>query len=125
RAQDDLRKLQEGPTVAALASARQAVVTARAKLKQLLGPPLHADVTLARLDIRKAIADLSVLKLRGGPASVFDVDLARLKVAAARARLALAEFAAHQLTVRAPADGTVTSVLTVPEPRWTRRLRWQ
>jgi multidrug efflux pump subunit AcrA (membrane-fusion protein) len=114
RAHDDLRKLQEGPTAAALASARQAVAAAHAKLKQLLGPPLHADVTLARLDVRKASADLSVLKLRGGPASAFDIDLARLKVEAARARLALAGFAARQLTVRAPADGTVTSVLTVP-----------
>lgn len=114
KARDDLRKLQEGPTAAALASGRQAVAAARAKLRQLLGPPLHADLTLARLDVRKAIADLSVLKLRGGPASSFDVDLARLKVEAARARLALAAFAARQLSVRAPADGTVTSVLTVP-----------
>lgn len=113
RAQDDLQRLQEGPTPAAIASARQAVVAARTKLVQLLGQPLRADVASGRLDIRKAVADLAVLRRRGGPASAFDVELARLKVEAARAKLALAEFEVRQLTVRAAAGGTVTGILTV------------
>ncbi|MDQ2909418.1 MAG: efflux RND transporter periplasmic adaptor subunit [Actinomycetota bacterium] len=114
KSQDELRRLEEGPTSTGLAAARAAVAASRAKLEQLLGPPLPADVTAARLDVRKALADLAVLRLRGGPASRFDIELARLKVAAARAKLALARFALRQLTVRAPVGGTVTGLLTVP-----------
>ncbi len=110
----ELRKLRAGPTRASLAAARQAVSAARAKLAQLQGPSPRADVTAARLDLRKAEADLAVLRARGGPATLFDVDLARLRVDAARARLALAQFSARQLTVRSPSSGTVTGLLTVP-----------
>jgi HlyD family secretion protein len=112
RAQADLRRLQAGPSAASLASARQAVRAARARVAQLQGPPLESDVTAARLDVDKAVADLAVLRARGGPATPFDVSLAQLKIDAARARLALARFDARQLTVRAPATGTVTALLT-------------
>jgi multidrug efflux pump subunit AcrA (membrane-fusion protein) len=113
RAEAELRMLEAGPTPTALAAARQAVVSSRARLEQVLGPPLPSDVTGARLDVRRAVAELAVLRARGGPASAFDVALARLKVDAARARLASARFAEQLLTVRAPAGGTVTSLLTV------------
>jgi HlyD family secretion protein len=114
RAQAELQRLEAGPTPAALAAADQAVAAARARLRQLLGPPLRSDVSAVRLDVRKAEADLAVLRARGGPGSPTDVGIADLKVRAARARLEVAEFAARQLTVRARSAGTVTSVLTVP-----------
>lgn len=114
KAQAELRRLRAGPTAASLAAARQAVAAARAKLAQLMGPPLPSDVAATRLDLRKAKADLAVLRARGGPGTAFDVELARLKVAAARARLALAQFTEQQLTVRSPSSGTVTGVLTAP-----------
>ena len=113
KAQADLRIRKAGPGFAAQSAARQAVATARAKLSQLLGPPLEADVTLARLDLRRAEADLAVLRARGGPASATDIGLAQLKVAAANARLDSAAFSKNLLTVRAPWKGTVTSLLTV------------
>jgi multidrug efflux pump subunit AcrA (membrane-fusion protein) len=113
RGQADLRRLRAGPSPATVAAARQAVDAARARLARLQGPPLMSDVTSARLDIRKAEADLAVLRARGGPASSFDLGLAQLKIEAARARLALARFTEEQLTVRAPASGTVTGLLTV------------
>lgn len=113
RAQAELATLEAGPSPAALSAALQALAAARARLRQLLGPPLRSDVTVARLDVRKALADLAVLRARGGPGTPTDIGIARLKVQAARAKLALAEFAARQLEVRATSSGTVTSVLTV------------
>jgi RND family efflux transporter MFP subunit len=83
------------------------------KLAQLLGPPLRSDVTTARLDVRKAQADLAVLRARGGPASPLDIGLAQLKVNAAQARLDSASFARKLLTVRAPWNGVVTGLTTV------------
>jgi HlyD family secretion protein len=67
-----------------------------------------------RADVAKAEADLQTLVRRGAPASAIDIAIARLKVEAARTRLSAAELQAQRLTVRAPADGTVTSLLTVP-----------
>jgi HlyD family secretion protein len=113
RAKSDLRRLQTGPSPTALAAARQAVASARAKLAQLLAPPIRSDVAGARLDVLKAEADLAVLRARGGPASSIDVALARLKVVGAQLRLANARLARPLLTVRAPARGTVTALLTV------------
>ena len=114
RSHADLRRLQAGPSPRALAAARQAADAARAKLAGLLGPRPGSDVAAARLDLRRAEADLAVLRARGGPATTFDIGLARLKVEAAQARHALARFTARQLTVRSPSDGTVTGLLTVP-----------
>jgi RND family efflux transporter MFP subunit len=114
RAQAELATLEAGPSPAAVSAAQQALAAARARLSQLLGPPLRSDATAARLDVRKALADLAVLRARGAPGFPTDIGIARLKVQAARAKLAVAEFAARQLKVRATSSGTVTSVLTVP-----------
>jgi HlyD family secretion protein len=113
RAQAELRKLQAGPSPAAFAAARQAVSAASARLAQLLGPPLRADITAARLEVRRAQADLAVLRARGRPSRI-GVSFARLKVEAARARLAAARYNRRLLTVRAPAEGTVAALMTVP-----------
>ena len=113
-AQTELQILRAGPSHAALTAARAAVDAFQAKLAQLLGPPLRSDVALARLDLGKAKADLAVLRARGASASPVDIALARLKVAAARARLATARLDSRALTVRAPAEGTVTALLTTP-----------
>jgi HlyD family secretion protein len=114
RAAADLRRLKAGANPAALAAARQAVQTAREKLAQLLAPPLRSDVAAARFDVLKAEAELAVLRTRGGPASPLDIALARLKVVSAQLRLVTARAAKPLLTVRAPARGTVTALLTVP-----------
>jgi HlyD family secretion protein len=114
RARTELQILRAGPSHAALTAARAAVDAFQAKLAQLLGPPLRSDVALARLDLGKAKADLSVLRARGAPASPVDIALARLKVAAARVRLATARLESRGLTVRAPVEGTVTALLTNP-----------
>jgi RND family efflux transporter MFP subunit len=113
RAKADVRARKAGPSHAGIVAARQAITTARVKLAQLLGPPLRSDVTTAQLDVRKAQADLAVLRARGGPASPIDIGLSQLKVDAARARLASAEFARKLLTVRAPWNGVVTGLTTV------------
>jgi RND family efflux transporter MFP subunit len=97
-----------------MAAATEAVAAAKARLAQLLGPPLRADVTAARLDVRKAVADEAVLRARGGPGSPTDIQIAHLKVQAAQAKLDVAEFAERQLSVRALSSGTVTTVTTVP-----------
>ena len=114
RARAELRKLEAGPSRAALANARQAVNSARAKLAQLLGPPLQSDVTASRLDVRRARAELAMLRARGAPGSRDDIALAQLRVEAAEIRLEIARLGRRLLTVRAPAAGTVTSLLSVP-----------
>ena len=55
------------PTRPELAAGTLAVTAARAKLAKLLGPPPLADISVARSDLRRAEAELSVL--RGGPAA--------------------------------------------------------
>ena len=112
RARVELRKLEAGPSRRALDAAHQAVTAAKARLRQLFSPPLKSDVGSARLDVRRAEADLAVLRARRGPASATDIEIARLKIAAAQARLASALEAAGPLTVRAPQAGTVTALLT-------------
>jgi RND family efflux transporter MFP subunit len=114
RAQAELATLQAGPSTAAIFAASAALAAAQARLDQLLGPPLRSDATAARLDVRKALADLAVLRARGGPGSSTEISIARLKVQAAQAKLAIAEFVARQLAVRVVSSGTVTAVLTVP-----------
>lgn len=112
RAQADLRLRLSGPSSAALDAGRQAVDATTARLQQLLAPPLRSDVALARLEVRRAEAEVAVLRARRGPASPTDIELARLKVDAAQGRLSSALLAAGPLTVRAPRAGTVTSLLT-------------
>ena len=79
----------------------------------MLAKPLRSDVLAARLDVRRAEADLTVLRARGGPAGPLDIALARVKVETARSRLDSAEAAQRLQTVRAPLSGTVTQLLTV------------
>jgi HlyD family secretion protein len=110
RAEADLRLLKQGPSPAAFAAAQQAIVSAQAKLAQLMGPPLATDVALARFELGRTRADLAVLRARGGPGSATDVEFARLKVAAAQARLASTRFGNQLLTVTAPSAGTVTGL---------------
>jgi multidrug efflux pump subunit AcrA (membrane-fusion protein) len=113
RARAELRALEAGPTPAGLAAARQAIDAARAKLAQLLGPGRPGDVTMGRLEIQRAQAHLAVLRARGRPSAALTA-FAELKVRAARARLTGARLATQLLTVRAPSDGTVTALLTIP-----------
>ena len=122
RARVELRRIQAGPSHAALEAARQAVDAANARLEQLLSPALASDVSSARLDVRRAEADLAVLRQRRRYTSASDIELARLKVRdielaqlkveAAEARLSSALAAAGPLTVRAPRRGTITALLT-------------
>ncbi|MGB2953133.1 MAG: efflux RND transporter periplasmic adaptor subunit, partial [Gaiellaceae bacterium] len=51
-----------------LAAGGLAVAAARARLAQVTGPPRHADVTAARLDLKRAEADLETL-IGGRPAA--------------------------------------------------------
>ncbi|MCW3016032.1 MAG: hlyD1, partial [Solirubrobacterales bacterium] len=96
-----------------VAAAQASVTAARTKLARLRHPTSDVVAT-ARSDVRKAQADLAVLRQRGAPASAIDLAIARLKVSVGSARLALATDEVRRLTVPANASGTVTSVLTVP-----------
>jgi RND family efflux transporter MFP subunit len=96
-----------------IAAARAGVTAARRKLVQLRHPASDVVAT-ARSDVRRAQADLAVLRQRGAPASAIDLALARLKLSVGAQRLALAEDQTRRLTVQANASGTVTSVLTAP-----------
>jgi RND family efflux transporter MFP subunit len=94
-------------------AARSTVAAAKARLVQLLDGPISADVATAKADVAKANGDLAALRARGAPASAIDIAVARLKMAAAAARLASARLSHGLLTVRAPAGGTVTGLLSV------------
>ena len=109
---DVLLRSDPPPTLSERSAAQAAVDAAAAKLNQLLKGPGRAAVATARLDFRKARADLAVLRQRGTPASGIDLALARLKVDLGNQRLSLADLVASQLTVRAQSSGTITSVLT-------------
>jgi len=113
KAQAELVSAQQLYSPAALASARQAVRAATRKLAAARRPPPDR-VSTARSELARAGADLSVLRLRGGPASATDIALARLKLQLARQRLQLASDLARRLDVTAPSAGTVTSILTAP-----------
>jgi RND family efflux transporter MFP subunit len=113
RAKADLRRKQEGPSKTSLASAKATVQAAESKLNQLLGPPLRADLALARSELRRAKADLAVMKTRGTPGSPTDIGLANLRVNRARIMLASAVQTRRALTVRAPAAGIVTAIMSV------------
>jgi HlyD family secretion protein len=75
------------PTPAELIAARGAVVAARARLSRLLHGALPADVSAARLEVRRAEADLEALM--GGPSDVLaeSIRLGEQNVALAQQRL--------------------------------------
>lgn len=107
----DLAGLDAKRGTTGVAAARSGVTTARRKLAALRHPT-NAVVSVARADVRKAQADLAVLRQRGAPASAINLALARLKVSVGSQRLALAGEMVRRLTVRANASGIVTSILT-------------
>ena len=113
KAQADLETLRRSALPSALGAGRLAVRLARERLAQLLHPTA-AVRDAGQADVAKAAADLQTLVRRGAPASAIDISIANLKVQAARAKLTATEAQARRLTVRAPAGGTVTSVLAVP-----------
>jgi multidrug efflux pump subunit AcrA (membrane-fusion protein) len=77
---DVLLRSDPPPSPAERSAAQAAVDAAAAKLNQLIKGPGRAAVATARLDFRKARADLAVLRQRGLPAGAVDLALARLKV---------------------------------------------
>jgi HlyD family secretion protein len=107
KAQADLAVLlrpPKGPLPEEIASARQTVDAARAKLNKLLAPPNPAEVRAARLELERANAELR--KLVTGPSRVA-LAAARQAVGAARAKLKqllggplTADVAASRLDVR-------------------------
>jgi HlyD family secretion protein len=113
KAQADLAAVRASRSTTGLAAGRAAVAAAKQKLAALRHPTRDI-VSGARLDLRKAQADLAVLRQRGSPATPTDLALARLKVDVDGQRLALARQMSGRLTVLAPSTGTVTSLLIVP-----------
>lgn len=110
KAELDLEALvatRSGPGLAAL---RAAVAAAKARLRHLR--PTKATISTVQAEVRRARADLAVLRQRGAPASVTERELARLKVVVGEQRLGQSERLASELTVRAPTAGTITGVLT-------------
>ncbi len=80
-----LQRAPKAPLPEEIASARQLVEAARAKLAKLLGPPSSVDVRSARLELDRARAELR--RLEAGP-SPAELAAGRQAVAAARAKLA-------------------------------------
>jgi len=111
RAKADLAAVRDSGGPARLTAARSAVAAAKSRL-DLLRHPAPETVSPARADVARADADLAVLRQRGAPASKTDLAIAGLRVAVAEQQVLLARQLADRLTVRAPAAGTVTSVLT-------------
>jgi RND family efflux transporter MFP subunit len=110
RAELELQSLLGTRYGTGLSALRAALVAARSRLAHLR--PTEAVIATARSEVQRARAELAVLRQRGAPAGAIEQALAQLKVAVSGQRLALAERLAGQLTVRARASGTVTSVLT-------------
>jgi RND family efflux transporter MFP subunit len=79
-----LQRAPNAPLPEEIASARQIVEAARAKLAKLLGPPSSVDVRSARLELDRARVDLR--KLEAGPSET-ELAAGRQAVAAARAKL--------------------------------------
>ena len=99
-----LQRPPKGPLAEEVASARQTVEAARAKLANLTGPPNPADVRAARLELERSLAELR--KLETGPSKT-ELAAARQAVDAARAKLTQllgpplrADVAASRLDVR-------------------------
>jgi RND family efflux transporter MFP subunit len=96
-----------------MGAARAAIQAARRKLQHLQAASTQeAARSAARSELRKAQADLAVLRQRGAPASTIELAIAQLKVDVAVQRIALERQLASRLLVRASSSGTVTSVLT-------------
>jgi multidrug resistance efflux pump len=75
------------PTSEELAAGKMAVLSAQKRLSQLLGPLPAADVSTARLDLRRAEADLEAL-LGGTPAERAEaISIARMNVQVSQQRL--------------------------------------
>ena len=110
RAKADLATLRGTGGKAAVA-AESSVAAAESRLGRLLDPPPEV-LSAAKADVGRASADLAVLRQRGAPASRTDLALAGLRVQVATEQLRLARRLADRLVVRAPASGTVTSLLT-------------
>lgn len=99
---------------AASAAASSALVLARERLAALAHRPAATVVSVADREFRRAEADLSSLRLRGGPGTATAIQLVKLKADIAQQRLALADEQDRRLTVTATSAGTVTSLTTVP-----------
>lgn len=111
KAQADLAALLTAGSPKRIAAARSAITAAQSRLDLILDPPTEI-VAGTRAEVARADADLSVLRQRGAPASKTDIAIAGLRVNLAQQQVRLARELAGRLTVRAPATGTVTSVLT-------------
>lgn len=95
----------------AAAAAESAVAAAESRLARVLDPPPEV-LSAAKADVARAGADLAVLRQRGAPATKTELALAGLRVRVATEQVRLASRLADRLVVRAPASGTVTSLLT-------------
>jgi RND family efflux transporter MFP subunit len=111
RVKSDLSALRAADGDTQLAAARSSVATAESRLDLLVNPPPEVVSTL-RVEVARATAELAVLRQRGAPASEADLEIAELKVKVAEQQVLLAHQLIERLEVRAPAAGTVTSVLT-------------
>jgi len=111
KAQADLVAVRATGSATRTAAARSAVSSARSRLDLLLDPAPET-VSSARAAVARMAADIAILRQRGAPASEVDLAIAGLRVEVARQQLRLAREMIGRLTVRAPAAGTVTSVLT-------------
>lgn len=110
KAEVDLQALLETRHGTGLSALRTAVAAAKSRLAHLR--PTESTIATAKSEVRRARADLAILRQRGAPASAIEQAIAGVKVAMGRQRLALAEHLAGQLIVRARSSGRVTSVLT-------------
>lgn len=108
----EVRALQGAGSRSALAAAASSVTAARSNLRLLLHPSPES-VSAANAEVARSRADLAVVRQRGSPASSTDLAIAGLRVSVAKQQVYLAGQLADRLTVRAPAPGTVTSILTV------------
>ena len=112
RARTELQTVRLRAKPAPVRAARLAVTLAQQKLV-LARRPTSTVRDAARVDLTKALADLSALRRRSGPAGPLDLSLARVKVRSATARVGVAERQAGRLTVTTPRAGTVTTLLSV------------
>lgn len=110
KARADLASARATGADSAVAAAQAALDAAQDRVA-LVKNPAAESVSAARAEVTLAEADLAVVRQRGAPASDNEIALARLRVDVAAQQLAVAEDLSNRLVVRAPARGTVTSVL--------------
>ncbi len=111
RVRAELTTIRSSGSRAATAAAKAARSAAEARVDLLLNPPVET-LSAARSEVRRASADLSVLRQRGAPATATDLSISRLRVDVAEQQFRLAKEMTDRLTIRAPSVGTVTSILT-------------